>query len=67
MTSAFIAALLAWTLVNQKFINKYEHKPTPSHPRKSCKKLSPVTSIIIKKVNRDRYDMNRGRCGSSDI
>jgi hypothetical protein len=29
---ALMAALLACILVNQKFINKYEHKPTPSHP-----------------------------------
>jgi hypothetical protein len=30
---ALIAALLANILVNQKLINKYEHKPTPSQPR----------------------------------
>jgi len=29
---AFNAALLAKILVNQKLINKYEHKPTPSQP-----------------------------------
>jgi hypothetical protein len=29
---ALIADLLACTLVYQKFINKYEDKPTPSHP-----------------------------------
>ena len=26
-----------------------------------------VTNISIKKVNNERYDMNLGRCGSSDI
>ena len=31
---AFNAALLAWRRVNQKFINKYETKPTPSQPKK---------------------------------
>ena len=35
-TIAFIAALLAWILVNQKFINKKEHSPTPSQPMKTC-------------------------------
>jgi hypothetical protein len=36
MIIAFKAALLAATLVNQKFINKKEHKPTPSHPINNC-------------------------------
>ena len=35
---AFKAALFANILVNQKFINKYEHKPTPSQPINNCKK-----------------------------
>jgi hypothetical protein len=29
---AFNAALFAKIREYQKFINKYEHKPTPSHP-----------------------------------
>jgi hypothetical protein len=35
---AFNAALLANKRVNQKLINKYEHKPTPSHPINICTK-----------------------------
>jgi hypothetical protein len=51
---ALIAALFACTLVNQKLINKYEDKPTPSQPKKSCKKLFAVTRSSIKNVNRDK-------------
>ena len=51
---AFIADLLAWILVYQKLINKYEHNPTPSHPIKSWIKLELDINIIIKKVNRDK-------------
>jgi hypothetical protein len=36
---AFIADLFACILVNQKFINKYEDKPTPSHAKNKYKKL----------------------------
>ena len=54
INNAFSAALLASILVNQKFINKQEHKPTPSQPKKSCMKLSPVTKINIKKVKSDK-------------
>ena len=64
---AFIAALLAWIRVNQKLISKNEDKPTPSQPTNICKKLLLVTNISIKKVNNDKYDIKRGRCGSSDI
>ena len=58
INKAFNAALLASILVNQKLINKYEHNPTPSQPKKSCIKLSPVTKINIKKVKSDKYDIN---------
>jgi hypothetical protein len=51
---AFIAALFAAILVYQKFINKYEQKPTPSQPKNNCKKLPAVTNIIIKNVNKDK-------------
>lgn len=53
-TIAFIAALPAEILVYQKLINKYEHKPTPSQPINSCKKLFDVININIKKVNNDK-------------
>lgn len=67
MTMAWIADLLASILVNQKPINKYEHKPTDSQPINNCKKLSPVTNTIILNVNSDKYDINRGKCGSPFI
>lgn len=54
ISMALIAALFACTLVNQKLINKYEDKPTPSQPKKSCKKLFAVTRSSIKNVNRDK-------------
>ena len=62
--NAFIAALLAAILVYQKFINKYEHKPTPSQPINNCNKFAAVTNTIMKKVNKDKYDKNLGKCGS---
>ena len=55
---AFIAATLAESFLNQKPIKKYEQRPTPSHPKKSCKKLSEVTNISIAKVNKDKYAIN---------
>ena len=57
---AFIAAALADGFLYQKPINKYEHSPTPSHPKNNCKKLSAVTSTSIEKVNNDKYDIKRG-------
>ena len=62
--NAFIAALLAVSFLYQKPIKRYEHSPTPSHPKKSCKKLSDTTKASIEKVNNDRYDINLGLCGS---
>ena len=59
--------MLACIRVFQKLISKNEHKPTPSQPKNSCKKLLDVTSIIIKNVNKDMYAMNLEICGSSDI
>ena len=37
--------------VYQKPIKRYETRPTPSQPKNSCRKLSAVTSISMKKVN----------------
>lgn len=54
MIIAFKAALFAAMRVNQKFINKYEHNPTPSQPINNCIKLSAVTKINIKIVNKDK-------------
>jgi hypothetical protein len=53
--------------VNQKLINKYEHKPTPSQPKNNSKKLSPVIKITIKNVNKDKYDIKRDKWGSLPI
>jgi len=64
---ALIAALLAWTRVNQKLIKRYDVTPTPSQPTNICKKLFAVTKTNIKKVNNERYDINRARCGSFSI
>ena len=52
--NALIAALFAVSFLYQKPISKYEHKPTPSHPKKSCKKLSETTKANIEKVNNDK-------------
>ena len=49
--NAFMADLLAWILVYQKLINKYEQIPTPSQPMNICTILSAVTKNSIKKVN----------------
>ena len=49
-----MAAALADGLSYQKPISRYEARPTPSQPKKSCTRLSDVTSISMKKVNRLR-------------
>jgi len=61
---AFIADLLACSLVNQKLIKRYDDKPTPSQPKNICKKFPAVTNSNIKKVKMDRYDIKRKKCGS---
>jgi len=50
--------------VNQKLINKYEHKPTPSQPKNNWKKLLLVTKISIKNVKKDNQHINLDICGS---
>ena len=51
---AFIAAAFADGFLYQNPIRKYEQRPTPSHPKNNCKKLSEVTSVNIAKVNNDK-------------
>ena len=51
--NALIAALLADSFLYQNPINKYEHRPTPSQPKNSCRKLSDTTSTNIEKVKSD--------------
>ena len=53
-TKALIAAALADGRSYQKPISRYEARPTPSQPKNSCTRLSAVTSISMKKVNRLR-------------
>ena len=36
--------------LNQKPMSRYETRPTASQPKKSCRKLSAITSISIEKV-----------------
>src|SRR5581483_6475605 len=62
---ALIAAALAEGRVYQKPISRYDARPTPSQPKNSCRKLLAVTSISMAKVNSDRNEKKRGRCGSS--
>jgi len=64
MIKALRAARLAVIREYQKLISKKEHKPTPSHPKNNCRKLSAEININIQKVNNDKYDIKRGRCGS---
>jgi hypothetical protein len=54
MIIALIAALFAEIRVNQKLISKYEHRPTPSHPKNKTIRLSDATSTSIKNVNKDK-------------
>lgn len=56
---AFIPALFACIRVSQKFIRRYEHIPTPSHPINNSRILFLVTNNIIKNVNKERYPINR--------
>ncbi len=64
---AFNADRVALIRENQNPIKRNEQTPTPSHPRKRTSKLSAVTKSNIKKVKRDKYDINLGKCGSSAI
>ena len=52
--NAFIAAELAEGFLYQNPINKYEARPTPSHPKNNCKKLSETTKTNIEKVKSDK-------------
>lgn len=55
---AFIAALLAASLVFQKFIKRYDKTPTPSQPMKVCNILPEAIKNNIKKVNKDKNPIN---------
>ncbi len=46
-------AKIADSLLNQKPINRYEIRPTPSQPKYSCIKLLDITNINMAKVNRE--------------
>ena len=51
-------------LLVQKLINKKDAKPIPSQPKNIIKKLSAVTKISIKKVNKLKYPINLPWWGS---
>jgi len=55
---AFSPAFIADNLECQKLINKKEHRPIPSQPTKSTKKLSAATNNNIKNVNKDNKEKN---------
>ena len=62
-----MAALFADSFLNQKPINKYEHKPTPSHPKNNCKKLSETIKdkgilqpLIVVKASDNEYEIVAG-------
>src|SRR5580765_4419515 len=61
---AFLPADAFASLENQNAIRKYEHAPTPSHPRKVSTRLFPSTSINIENTNRFRYKKNFENLGS---
>jgi len=52
--NALRAARFAVTREYQKLIRRYEQRPTNSHPKNSCAKLSAVISISIPKVKKER-------------
>ena len=64
---ALIADLFAWIRAYQKLISRYEQRPTPSQPTNLWTRFSAVTRISLKKVKKERYDLNRGRWGSCPI
>ena len=64
-TNALRAAEAADGRVDQNPINRYDARPTPSHPTYRPRKLSAMTSSSIAATNRLRYAKNRRRAGSS--
>ncbi len=46
-------------------MSRYEHSPTPSHPRNRTTRLSASTRLSIAKMNRFRYGKNRQNPSSS--
>ena len=64
VTKAFLPAVAADSRVCQKAISRYEHVPTPSHPRNVTRRFSPSTSNVIAKTKRLRYRKNFENFGS---
>ena len=54
VTKAFLPAVAAESRSCQKEMRKYEHAPTPSHPRKVTSRFSPSTSMSMENTNRLR-------------
>src|SRR3954453_6664273 len=61
---AFLPATAAELCSNQNEMSRYEHRPTPSQPRKVRRKLEPSTSTSIDAAKRLRYAKNRLKRGS---
>ena len=59
VTNAFLPATAAELRSNQNEMSRYEHRPTPSQPRKVSRKLEPSTSTSIDAANRLRYAKKR--------
>jgi hypothetical protein len=64
VTNAFLPAVAAESRECQNEMRKYEHAPTPSHPRKVTRRFSPRTNINIEKTKRFRYRKNFENFGS---
>ena len=52
VTNAFLPAVAAESRVCQNAMRKYEHVPTPSHPRNVTSRFSPSTSTSIESTNK---------------
>ena len=64
VTNAFLPATAALLRVCQKEMRKYEHAPTPSHPRNVTSKFSPSTNMSMENTNKLRYKKNLEKFGS---
>src|SRR5205814_4357197 len=64
VTNTFLPATAAEFRSNQNDTSRYEHSPTPSHPRKVTRKLPPSTSTSIDAAKRFMYAKRREKRGS---
>ena len=64
VTNALSDALDARVRSNQNPTSRYEHRPTPSHPRNVRRKLEARTRISIAAANRLKYAKKRANRSS---